>query len=55
MPFEKTDTDESASSLSELSFLNDDLDRMHVESGSSNEEISYDEMSSNVWKEIESE
>ena len=35
MSFEETDTDESASSLSELSFLNDDLDRMHVESGSS--------------------
>ncbi len=55
MSFEETYTEESASSLSELSFLDDDLDRMHVESGSSDEEISDDEMSSNVWKEIESE
>jgi hypothetical protein len=55
MSFEETDTEESASSLSELSFFDDDLDRMHVESGSSDEEISNDEMSSNVWKEIESE
>ena len=55
MSFEETDTEESGSSLSELSFLDDDLDRMHVESGSADEEISDDEMSSNVWKEIESE
>ncbi len=34
MSFEETDTEESASSLSELSFLDDDLDRMYVESGS---------------------
>ena len=53
MSFEQTDTEESASSLSELSFLDDDLDRMDLESGSSDEEISDDEMSSDVWKEIE--
>ncbi len=41
--------------VSELSFLDDDLDRMHLESGSSDEEISDDEMGSNVWNEIESE
>jgi hypothetical protein len=50
MSFEETDTEDSSSSLSELSFLDDDLDRMHVESESSD-----DEMSSNVWKEIKSE
>ncbi len=55
MSFEETDTEESASSLSELSFLDDDLDRMHLESGSSDEEMSDDEVGSNVWNEIESE
>ena len=55
MSFEETDTEESGSSLSELSFLDDDLDRMHLESGSSDEEMSDDEVGSNVWNEIESE
>ena len=55
MSFEETDTEESASSLSELSFLDDDLDRMHLESGSSDEEMSDDEVGSNVWNDIESE
>lgn len=55
MSFEETDTDESAGSLSDLSLLNDDLDRMHVDSESSDEEVSCDEMDSNVWNEIESE
>jgi len=55
MLFEETDTEENASSLSELNFLDDDLDRMHVESGSFDGEMSNDEMGSNVWNEIESE
>ncbi len=55
MSFEETDTEESASSLSELTFLDDDLDRMHLESGSSDKEMSDDEVGSNVWNEIESE
>ncbi len=55
MSFEETDTEESGSSLSELSFLDDDLDRMNLESGSSDEEMSDDEVGSNVWNEIESE
>ena len=55
MSFEEIDTEESDSSLSELSFLDDGLDRMHLESGSSGEEMSDDEVDSNVWEEIESE
>ncbi len=46
MSFEETDTEESGSSLSELSFLDDDLDKMHLESGSSDEEMSDDEVGS---------
>ncbi len=48
MSFEETDTGESASSLSEPSFLDDDLARMHLESGSSDEDMSDDEVDSNV-------
>jgi hypothetical protein len=55
MSFEETDTEESGSSLSQLSFLDDDLDRMYLKSGSSDEEMSDDEVGSNVWNEIESE
>ena len=55
MSFEETDTEESGSSLSQLSFLDDDLDRMHFESGNSDEEMSDDEVGSKVWNEIESE
>lgn len=55
MSFKESDIDQSASSLSELRFLDDDLGRIHVESGSSDEEISDEEMSSNVSKEIASE
>ena len=55
MSFEETDTEESGSSLSELNFLDDDLGRMHLESGSSDEEMSDDDVDSDVWNEIESE
>jgi hypothetical protein len=56
MSFEETNTEESVSSLSEASSLDDDdFASMHLESGSSDEEMSDDEVGSNVWNEIESE
>jgi hypothetical protein len=55
MPFEEIDTEESTSSLSEVSSSDDDLDSMHPESGSSVEEMSDDEMDSNSWNKIKSE
>ena len=55
MSFEEIDTEESTSSLSEVSSLDDDLDSMRLESGSSVEEMSDDEMDSNSWNEIKSE
>jgi hypothetical protein len=48
MSLEEIDIEESASSLSEPSFSDDDLDRMHLESGSSDEEMSDDEAGSNI-------
>jgi hypothetical protein len=39
----------------EVSFLDDDLNRMHLESGSSDEKMSDDAVGSNVWNEIASE
>ena len=53
MSFEEIDTEESASSLSELSLLDDDLDRSRPESGSSDEETYDDEVGSNVCSDIE--
>ena len=41
--------------VSEVSSSDDDLDRMHLESGSFVEEMSDDEMDSNSWNEIKSE
>ena len=55
MSLEEIDTEESTSSLSEVSSLDDDLDSMRLESGSSVEEMSDDEMNSNSWNEIKSE
>jgi hypothetical protein len=55
MSFEDIDTEESTSSLSEVSSLDNDLDSMHLESESSVEEMSDDEMDSNSWNEIKSE
>ena len=59
MSFEETDTEDSASSLSEVSSLNDDLDTMHLESDNSDEEVTDheddDEMDSHIWNEIEPE
>ncbi len=55
MSFEEIDTEDSASSLSEVSSLNDDFDTMHLESGSSDGEVTDDDMDSNAWNEIEPE
>jgi hypothetical protein len=55
MSFEEIDTEESASSLSEMSSLNDDFDRMHLESDSSDEESTDGQLDSHAWNEIASE
>jgi hypothetical protein len=55
MSFEEIDTEDSASSLSEVSSLNDDFDTMYLESGSSDGEVTGDDMDSNAWNEIEPE
>ena len=55
MSFEEIDTEESTSSLSEVSSMDDDLDSMRLETGSSVEEMWDDEMDSNSWNEIKSE
>ena len=47
MSFEEIDTEESTSSLSEVSSLDDDLDSMRLEPGRFVEEMSDDEMDSN--------
>ena len=55
MSFEEIDTEKSTSSLSGVSSLDDDLDSTCLESRSSVEEMSDDEMDSNSWNEIKSE
>ena len=55
MSFEETDTDESASSLSEVSSFDDDFDQMRLESGSSDSEVTDEEVDSRSWNEIESD
>lgn len=55
MSFEDIDTEESTSSLSEVSSLDDDLNSLRLESGSSVEAMPNDEMDSNSWNEIKSE
>lgn len=55
MSFEEIDTEESTSSLRELSSLDDDLHSLRLKSGSSVEEMSDDEINSNSWNEIKSE
>jgi len=55
MSFEGTDSEESTSSLSEVSSLDDDFDGMHLESESSDEEMAVDEVNSSGWYEIEPE
>jgi hypothetical protein len=55
MLFEETDSEESVSSLSEVSSLDDNFDGMHLESESSDEEMALDEVNSSGWYEIEPE
>ena len=55
MSSEEANTEDSVDSLSEVSSLDDDFARIHFESGSSDEEVTNDEVDSNVWREIESE
>ncbi|CAF5146175.1 unnamed protein product, partial [Rotaria sp. Silwood1] len=55
MLFEETDTEDSASLLSEVSSLDDDFDTMHLESESSDEEVTDDDVDLHTWNEIESE
>jgi hypothetical protein len=55
MSFEESETEESASSLSEVSSLDDDFVRMDLESGNSDEEDADDELDSPVWSEIQPE
>ena len=55
MSFEEIDTEESNSSLSKVSSLDNDLDSMRLESGSSVEEMTDYEMDSNSWNKIKSE
>ncbi|CAF3163803.1 unnamed protein product, partial [Rotaria sp. Silwood2] len=55
MSSEEARTEDSVDSLSEVNSLDDDFAEMHLESASSDEEVTDDEMDSNVWSEIESE
>ena len=55
MSFEETDTEDSASSLGEVSSRDDDFDAMYLESDDSNEEGADDDMDSHTWNEIEPE
>ena len=48
-------TEDSVDSLSEVSSLDDDFAKMHFESASSDEEVTDNEVDSNVWSEIKSE
>ena len=52
---EEASTEDSVDSFREISSLDNDLDSMHFESVCSVEEISDDEVDSNVWSEIESD
>jgi hypothetical protein len=55
MSFEESETEESASSLSEVSSLDDDFVRMDLESGTSDEEGTDDEIDLQAWSAIKSE
>ena len=55
MSSEEVSTEDSVDSLSEVSSLDDDFAKMHFESASSDEEVTDNEVDSNVWSEIESE
>ncbi len=59
MSIEETDTEDTASSLSGLSSLNDELNTMRLDFDNSDEEVTDDkdddEMDSHTWNEIEPE
>jgi hypothetical protein len=55
MSSEEASTEDSVDSLSVVSSLDDDFARIQLESASSDEEVTDDEVNSNVWGEIESE
>ena len=55
MSFQQANTEDSASSLSEMSSLDDHFDAMQLEIGSFDEEVVDDDMDSQAWNEIESE
>ena len=55
MSFEVSESEESDSSLSEVSSLDDDFVRMDLESGNSDEEDSDDESDSPMWSKIQPE
>ena len=51
----ETDTEDSGNSLIDVSALDDDFATMQFESSSSEEEVTDDDMDSQIWNEIESE
>jgi len=55
MSFEESETEESTSSFSEVSSLDDDFVRMDLESENSDDEDADDELDSPVWSEIQPE
>ena len=54
MSFEESETEESASSFSEVHSLGDDFVRMDLESGTFDEKVT-DEINSQVWSAIKSD
>ncbi|CAF4545781.1 unnamed protein product, partial [Rotaria sp. Silwood2] len=55
MSSEEARTEDSVDSSSEVGSLDEDFAEIHLESASSDEEVTDDEMNSNVWSEIEAE
>ena len=55
MPSEEVITEDSVDSLSELSSLDDEFAKMHFKSASSDEEVTDNEVDSNVWCEIKTQ
>ena len=54
MSSEEASTEDNFDSLCEVSSLDDDFARIHFESASSDEDVTDDEVDSNVWSEIKS-
>ena len=55
MSSQEVSTEDSVDSLSEVNSLDDDFAKMHFESASSDEEVTDNEVESNVWSGIKSE